>query len=208
METASRGHTGRVFDALTDAVSGSPYTYLVVFALVAGDAVLPLLPGESSVVAAGVLAGQGDLVVWLVVLAAFAGAFLGDLAMFIIGRRFGPGLIERHAAEGSRAERVAWARGQLDRRGIALIASAQFVPGGRNIVMIVAGALRYPVRPFLAAEAIGAAAWAAFQTSIGYFGGRLVDDTLVALVVSVALAIMVGGLIELGDRMRRRAADA
>lgn len=201
----SRGHTGGMLDALTDAVSDSPYTYLVVFALVAGDAVLPLLPGESSVVAAAVLAAQGDLVVWYIGLAAFAGAFLGDLVMFTVGRRYGPGLVERHAAEGSRAERVAWARGQLDRRGIALIASAQFIPGGRNVVMIVAGTLGFPVRRFLAAEAVGAAAWAAFQTSIGYFGGRLVDDTLVALAVSVAIAIAIGGLIELGDRLRRRA---
>lgn len=197
-----------MFDALADAVSGSPVTYPVVFALVAGDAVIPLLPGESSVVAAAVLAAQGDLVVWFIGLAAFAGAFVGDLAMYVVGRRFGPGLLERHAREGSRAERVEWARGQLDRRGVALIAAAQFVPGGRNVVMIVAGTLHFPVRRFLAAEAIGAAAWATFQTSIGYFGGRLVDDTMVALVVSVGIAIVVGGLIELGDRLRRRAAEA
>lgn len=197
-----------MLEALTDAVSDSPITYLVVFALVAGDALIPLLPGESRVVAAAVLASQGELIVWLIGLAAFAGAFLGDLAMYALGRRFGPGLIERHAREGSRAERVRWAQDQLDRRGVALIAAAQFVPGGRNVVMIVAGSLRFPLRRFLAAEAIGAAAWASFQTAIGYFGGRLVDDTLVALVVSVAIAIAFGALIELGDRLRRRGAEA
>lgn len=197
-----------MLESLTDAVSGSPVTYLVVLALVAGDAVIPLLPGESSVVAAAVLASQGELNVWLIGLAAFAGAFLGDLAMYALGRRVGPGLIEGHAPEGSRAERVRWAQDQLDRRGVALIAAAQFVPGGRNVVMIVAGSLHFPLRRFLAAEAVGAAAWASFQTAIGYFGGRLVDDTLVALVVSVAIAIAFGALIELADRLRRRGAEA
>lgn len=208
MPRAAGGHTPCMLESLTDAVSGSPVTYLVVLALVAGDAVIPLLPGESSVVAAAVLASQGELNVWLIGLAAFAGAFLGDLAMYALGRRVGPGLIERHAHEGSRAERVRWAQDQLDRRGVALIAAAQFVPGGRNVVMIVAGSLHFPLRRFLAAEAVGAAAWASFQTAIGYFGGRLVDDTLVALVVSVAIAIAFGALIELADRLRRRGAEA
>jgi membrane-associated protein len=208
MPRGAGGHTPCMLESLTDAVSGSPVTYLVVFALVAGDAVIPLLPGESSVVAAAVLASQGDLNVWFIGLAAFAGAFLGDLGMYALGRRVGPGLIERHAQEGSRAERVRWAQDQLDRRGVALIAAAQFIPGGRNVVMIVAGTLGFPFKRFLAAEAIGAATWAAFQTAIGYFGGRLFEDTLVALVVSVAIAIAFGGLIELADRLRRRAAAA
>lgn len=194
-----------MLESLTDAVSGSPITYPVVMLLVAGDAIVPLVPGESSVVAAAVLAADGELLVWLVALAAFAGAFLGDLAMYGAGRRFGPRIVERHASEGSRAERVEWARGQLDRRGAALIVAAQFVPGGRNVVMLVAGTLRYPLPRFLAAEACGAALWAGFQTTIGYVGGRLLDDTITALLVSLGIAIAVGGLVDLVDRLWRRA---
>lgn len=193
---------------LTDAISASPLTYPVVFLLVAGDAILPLFPGESAVVTAAVLANDGGLIVWLVGLAAFAGAFVGDLVMYLLGRRFGPRVVKRFASEGSRADRVDWAREQLDRRGAALIVAAQFIPGGRNVVMVVAGTLHYPVRRFLAAEAAGAALWAAFQTSIGYFGGRLIDDPLIALPVSLAIAIAVGGMVELIDRLRRRPSRA
>jgi membrane-associated protein len=192
-----------LLDSLTEYVSGSPYTYLVVLALVAGDAILPLFPGESAVVAAGVLAADGDLVVWLVLLAAAAGAFAGDLAMFAIGRRAGPGLVRRYASEGPRAERVEWAQAQLDRRGVALVAAAQFVPGGRNVVMFTAGTLRFPLRRFLGAEAVGAGLWAAFQTAIGYFGGRVFDDTLTALAVSIGIAIAVGAVIDRVDRLVR-----
>jgi membrane-associated protein len=199
-----------LLDPLTEYVSGSPYTYLVVLALVAGDAILPMFPGESAVVAAAVLAADGDLVVWLVVLAAFLGAFGGDLVMFAIGRRAGPPLVRRYATDNPRAERVRWAQEQLDRRGVALVAAAQFVPGGRNVVMFTAGTLRFPLPRFLAAEATGAGLWAVFQTSIGYFGGRIFDDTLTALGVSIGVAIAVGVVIDQIDRLvrRRRARDA
>jgi membrane-associated protein len=79
--------------------------------LVAGDAVVPVFPGESAVVAAAVLAADGELVVWLVLLAAFAGAFVGDLVMFGLGRWGGTRLVRRYASEGKRAERVRWAKG-------------------------------------------------------------------------------------------------
>jgi membrane-associated protein len=93
----------------------------------------------------------------------------------------------------------------LQRRGMALIAAAQFVPGGRNVVMFSAGTLHYPLGRFLAAEAVGASLWAAFQTAIGYVGGQLFDDTLTSLLVSLGIAFAIGGLIELADRLMRSA---
>jgi membrane protein DedA with SNARE-associated domain len=193
-----------VLETLTSYVSGSPVTYLVVFALVAGDAIVPLFPGESAVVAAAVLAADGELLVGLVALAAFAGAFLGDLAMYGIGRWAGPRLVRRYASAGSRAERIEWARGQLDRRGPALIAAAQFIPGGRNVVMFTAGTLHFPLPRFLAAEAVGAGLWAVLQTAIGYFGGRVFDDTLTALLASLGVAIALGAVVDGADRLLRR----
>ena len=194
-----------MLESLTDFISGSPLSYVLVGLLVAGDALIPLFPGESSVVAAGVLAADGELIVWLVLLAAFAGAFVGDLVMYGLGRWAGTRLVRRYASEGKRAERVRWAQGLLERRGVALIVAAQFVPGGRNVVMFSAGTLRFPLRRFIAAEALGAALWATFQTAIGYFGGRLFDSTTTSLVVSLGVAFAIAGLIELVDRLRRSA---
>jgi membrane-associated protein len=75
-----------MLESLADVVSGSPLTYPVVALLVAGDAIVPVFPGESAVVAAAVLAAEGELMVWLILLAAFGGAFLGDLLMYGLGR--------------------------------------------------------------------------------------------------------------------------
>ena len=89
------------------------------------------------------LAADGELMVWLVLAAAFVGAFVGDFAMYGIGRWAGTRLVRRYASEGDRAERVRWARGLLERRGTALIVAAQFIPGGRNVVMFSAGTLHF-----------------------------------------------------------------
>jgi membrane protein DedA with SNARE-associated domain len=193
-----------VLESLTDLVTSSPLTYGVLFLLVAGDAIVPLFPGESAVVAAAVLAADGGLIVWLVLAAAFTGALAGDLVTYSIGRVAGPRVLARFVRGEKGRGRVRWAERELERRGMALIAAAQFIPGGRNVVMASAGTLGFPLRRFLAAEAIGASAWAVFQTSLGYFGGKAFDSTLVAIGVSVGVAIALGGVVEAVDRLRRR----
>lgn len=196
-------------DGVTDAVSGSPWTYLVVLLLVAGDAIVPLFPGESTVVAAGVLAADGELNVLLVWAAAAGGAFLGDTLMYLLGRRFGPGIVDRFVRGEKGRSRLEAAERQLDERGTGLVAAAQFIPGGRNLVMIGAGTLGFPIRRFLPAEAAGVVLWATFQTGLGYLGGRALEGTFTALLVSLGIAIAVGvGIERLDDWRRRRRAAA
>jgi membrane protein DedA with SNARE-associated domain len=194
-------------DAYLDLVSASPWTYLAVLGLVLGDAIVPLFPGESAVVAASVLAADGELRIWLVWLAAAAGAFIGDTIMFTVGRLAGPRVNAWIRGRGW-GERLDRAQVALDRRGASLIPAAQFIPGGRNLVMISAGGLGYPLRRFLPAEGVGVALWATFQTAIGYVGGRTFEGTWTALLVSLAIAVAVGGAIELVDRRRRNRPDA
>lgn len=191
-------------EGLTDVVSGSPWTYLVVLLLVAGDAIVPLFPGESTVVAAGVLAADGELHVALVWAAAAAGALIGDTVMYLLGRRFGPRVVDRFVRGDKGRARLEAAEHQLDERGTGLIAAAQFIPGGRNLVMVGAGTLGFPLRRFLPAEAIGVTIWATFQTGLGYLGGRAFERTITALLVSLGIAIVVGVAVERIDDWRRR----
>lgn len=55
-----------MFDFLTDLVGASSWTYLLVFGVAALDAVLPFVPSETIVIAAGVLAASHDLDIALV----------------------------------------------------------------------------------------------------------------------------------------------
>jgi membrane-associated protein len=62
-------------------------TYLAVFLLVAGDAVIPIFPGETTLNAASTLAAQGTLSLPLVIVAGALGAIVRDSTLFWIARR-------------------------------------------------------------------------------------------------------------------------
>ena len=74
-----------MFDQFTQLVSdASGWAYAIIFVLAFLDAMVPLVPSESSVITAGVVASTGDLSVPLVVLAAAAGAFAGDNTTYLL----------------------------------------------------------------------------------------------------------------------------
>jgi membrane protein DedA with SNARE-associated domain len=77
---------------LTSLQIDAPLSYLIAVVLPALDAIFPVLPSETAVIALGVAAaGSADPRIALLVTCAAAGAFLGDNLSYLIGRRFGPG---------------------------------------------------------------------------------------------------------------------
>ena len=75
---------------------GSPVSYLVAVLVPALDALIPVLPSETVVIALGVAtAGSVDPRIGLLVALAAFGAFLGDNAAYLLGRRFGPSVDRR-----------------------------------------------------------------------------------------------------------------
>ncbi len=76
---------------LSDLQPDSVLSYLIAFLFPALDAVLPVLPSETAIVALGVAtAGSIDPRLILLVILAACGAFVGDNVCFMIGRHFGP----------------------------------------------------------------------------------------------------------------------
>ena len=201
-----------MFDQLADAISGSHWAYLIVLAVVAGDAVLPLLPGETIVVTGGVLSASGDLNVFLVFAAGAAGAFLGDSICYWVGRKLGTRAAEKFL-RGDRGKRtLEWAERTLDRRGKTLIAVARFVPGGRTAVSLVAGTTEFPWRTWMLADLAGVLFWSAYNTGLGRIGGAAFENqTWKGLVLAFGLAALTAAALEggrwlLSRRDKRRAA--
>jgi len=75
-----------VFDWLSEAVSHSALAYPVVFAASGTDVLFPLIPSETIVITASVLAAQGDLLIWAIVPLVAVGALIG-VGRFIPGGR-------------------------------------------------------------------------------------------------------------------------
>ena len=66
------------FNQIADWVSGAWWSYFVIFGVAAVDAFFPLVPSETVVILGGNLAASGDLSLPLVMVAAAAGAIVGD----------------------------------------------------------------------------------------------------------------------------------
>jgi membrane-associated protein len=200
-----------LFGQFTQYVSdASGWAYGIVFLLAYFDAVVPIVPSETAVITAGVVASAGDLSLPLVVAAAAAGAFLGDNSAYLIGRRFGSRAQERFFSGEKARRRIEWAERQLYERGGELIVVARFIPGGRTAVTLSAGLLRYSWRRFAGFDAAAGLSWALYAALLGYFGGRTFEHAAwKGLLLALGIAFAVAGGIELvrWSLKRRRQAE-
>ena len=195
-----------MLESLTDYVSGSRWTYAFLFGISALDVIFPVVPSETAVIIAGVLAGQGDLVIWLVIPSAALGAILGDNVSYLIGRTAGERIVARFF-KGDRRKRIDWAERQIEDRGPYLIVVGRFIPGGRTAVTLAAGLLEMPWRRFFFFDVIAGFAWASYASLLGYFGGKTFEESpLKAFGVAFAVALAVSGAIELYRWYRKRRA--
>lgn len=195
--------TVSAFDWLRHAVGGSLWTYPAIVPAVAFDCLIPILPGETVVITAGVLAADGDLSLSLVVIAALAGSLLGDNASYGLGTSLGRRAERRlFSSERGRAQ-VAWARRQLDEHGALIIVAARFIPGGRTATTFSAGTLDLPWRRFFVFDLIAAALWASYMSLLGYYGGATFKESLWKPIAAAGIvAIAVAAVAELLRRTR------
>ena len=151
----------------------SPVSYLIAILVPALDALIPILPSETAVIALGVAtAGSTDPRIGVLVALAALGAFLGDNAAYLVGRRFGPA-VSRWVFAGERGQRRhAWAQRSLAQYGTRIIVACRFIPGGRTAVTLTCGLIGYPRRSFVVATAVAGAAWASYAFAIGRLGGQ------------------------------------
>jgi membrane-associated protein len=185
-------------NVLTSLQVGSPVSYLIAIIVPALDAVFPVLPSETAVIALGVAtAGSADPRIALLVACAAAGAFLGDNLCYLLGRRFGPAVERRFFASEKGARRRQWAEHSLQRFGMQLIIVCRFIPGGRTAVTLSCGLVGYSRRRFVIATAIAAVIWACYAFFIGRLGGKAFEDRpWIGLVVAFGITVAVSLVIE------------
>jgi membrane-associated protein len=194
-----------VFDWLTHEVSQSAVTYPVIALACATDVLIPLIPSETIVITASVLAAQGDLFIWLIVPAVALGAFVGDNLCYFLGRKIGDPVADRLFGSEKGQARLHWAEQALRRRGAILIGVGRFIPGGRTATTFAAGTLEMPYRQFVVADAFAAAVWAVYVSMLGYLGGETFKDSLwLPLATSFAAAMAVGAGFEAWRRLQSR----
>ncbi len=150
--------------------------YLILFAIVfieTGLVVMPFLPGDSLLFAAGALAARGILDVKLLVLLLIAAALAGDNLNYAIGKFLGPRLLRNENSRFLNRKHLERTHAFFEKYGGKTIIMARFVPIVRTFTPFVAGvgAMTYP--GFLAFSVAGASLWVGACTTLGYFFGGL-----------------------------------
>lgn len=187
-------HFSSHIETLVLESAGSPWIYVGIFAVSLVDAIFPVVPSESVVIAASVTAAsQGNPMLIFVFLVAAAGAWCGDQITYLVGtkidiRRFS--FLQRERWRKS----LNWAESMLERRGSTFIIAARFIPLGRAVVNLTAGVLRFPHRRFMAVDAVAVVIWAAWGIGLGTVAASVFKDNLLLSIVVGIIGGTVMGL--------------
>ncbi len=148
-------------------------TYALLFGIIfceTGLVVLPFLPGDSLIFAAGALAGAGLLNPWLLFIIMFIAAILGDTVNYEIGKHFGHIIIRRGWVKQSHLDKT---HAFFEKHGGKTIVYARFVPIVRTLAPFVAGISKMRYSYFIRYNFFGGFIWTALFTTLGYFFGGI-----------------------------------
>src|SRR6266542_6271679 len=138
------------------------------------------LPGETALIAFGVLAAEGHYSIVSVIAIAAAGAIVGDnLGYWLIGRLGGRALFRRWRWLNQYSDRVLpRAESLMERHGGKTVFFGRFVSILRYTVAWVAGLSRMRWWRFLFWNAAGGIAWATAVGLTAYYAGRAAADAI------------------------------
>jgi membrane protein DedA with SNARE-associated domain/membrane-associated phospholipid phosphatase len=155
------------------------WTYLLVGALAfleTGAFIGLVAPGESAILIGGVVAGQGEISIYVLIGLVWACAVAGDLTSYTLGRKLGRGWLERHGRRLKiTEERLRYVDDFFDRRGGLTILIGRFIGLVRAIAPFLAGASRMELRKFLPYDVLGSGLWASLFCLLGYFFWQSLD---------------------------------
>ncbi|MBG7698618.1 VTT domain-containing protein [Streptomyces sp. MC1] len=188
----------------TQQVVGYPSLFLLVLI----GALVPVVPTGALVSSAAVVAFHrtAPYSLALVFGTASLAAFLGDAALYWLGRR---GMRSKNGSRWleairSRApeDRLAQARGKLAEHGVAVLVLSRLVPAGRIPVMLACLMAEWPLRQFARGNLPACLAWAATYQVIGILGGSLFDEPWEGVVVAVVLTVVISAAPGVWRRVR------
>lgn len=166
-------------------------------------------PGETALVAAAILASQGKLQIWLVILIGIASAIVGDNLGYWLGRKLGREVLERPGPFHHRRVMTIDAGDAFFRKhGPKAVFFARWIALIRFAAAWLAGINRMKFREFFFWNALGGISWGITYGLVGYFGGRAAAHILeqAGVIGAIVLGVLVvGGLVFLKLRERRTA---
>jgi len=184
--------------------------FLIIFCET-GLVVTPILPGDSLLFAAGVLAGAASLNVWVLWLVVFAAALIGDNVNYSIGRFFGNAIIDSGKISGvMKPEYIERTQGFFRKHGGKTVTLARFFPIIRTYAPFMAGVGRMKYVRFITFSALGSAAWITLCIGAGWFLGGIpfVQEHFEVIVIAIILVTLAPTVIHtVRSRMSSKPAE-
>jgi membrane protein DedA with SNARE-associated domain len=192
----------------TPGAAGQAIGYPTLFLLVFLGALVPVVPTGALVSSAAVVAfhQSAPLALLYVFVTASLAAFLGDVALYWLGRR---GMKSKNGSRWlealrSRApeERLSQAQGKLADHGVAVLVLSRLVPAGRIPVMLACLMAEWPLRRFVRGNLPACLAWAVTYQLIGILGGSLFKEPWQGVVAAVVLTVAISTAPTVWKRVR------
>ena len=202
--------TASLTSSLTDQLRhvSSGWVYLIVALLVFGEAAIFIgfvLPGETAVIVAGVIASQGKINITVLCALVVVSAIAGDSVGYLIGRRYGERLLtlplirKRHVA-------IERALEGLRQRGPIYVFIGRFTAFLRAVMPGLAGMSRMHYRRFFVANAAGGLLWGITYALLGYFAGGALSkiEHYASWAALALLVVVIAAVIALHYRRKRK----
>jgi membrane protein DedA with SNARE-associated domain/pimeloyl-ACP methyl ester carboxylesterase len=173
-----------------------------------------LVSEDLTCIGTGLMIARGAIGFWTGTLACFLGIFLGDLLVFLAGRKLGRPVLRLAPLRWFISpEAIAWSSQWLERQGAALVFATRFLPGTRLPTYFAAGMLRTNLARFTLYFFVACALWTpllvAVAAGFGEISQRLHDimrtgTALYLLVTALVLFLLLKLLIPLATWRGRR----
>jgi membrane-associated protein len=169
-------HLNKHLDALVNEYGTLTYAILFLIVFVeTGLIVMPLLPGDSLLFAAGAIAARADneLSVFVIIPLLILAALMGDNVNYFVGKFFSKQIKSRERILFFKREYITQTEAYYNKYGGPTVIMARFIPIVRTIAPFVAGAGSMPYPRYIFFCITGAILWVAGITSLGYWFGNM-----------------------------------
>ncbi|MCB2310320.1 VTT domain-containing protein [Clostridium tagluense] len=185
-------------------------TYVILFLIIfieTGLVVMPILPGDSMLFAAGALAGIGSMNIFTLLLVVYLAAILGDTANYHIGKKIGKKILEKEEVRFINKEYLKKAQEFYEKHGSLTIVIARFIPIIRTFAPFVAGIFEMNYSKFIPYNMIGGGIWVSLFLGMGYFFGNLSfvkNHFSYVLIAIIIISLLPGAVVFIKEKRKRK----
>jgi len=185
-------------------------TYGILFLIIfieTGVVVMPFLPGDSMLFAAGALAGIGSMNIFTLLITVYLAAVLGDTANYYIGKKIGKSILAKEKIRFINKEYLMKAQSFYEKHGSMTIVIGRFIPIIRTFVPFVAGIGEMNYSKFIPYNIIGGGLWVSLFLGGGFFFGNLTfvrNHFSYMLIAIIIISLLPGVIVFINEKRKNK----